>query len=200
MLIIDIAYFERALFTSGERGPMVDCKSGRVRLVEALLSLSGLLHSFGIEPPCALHNAGNDAFMTLVAFQRMVDRRGMVTVPRGMWTGVENGMGKGEMPTENGHIRRAARSFWPLGGPQPHLGKVANGNGNGSIAQRRAGDHGGDGVDEMGTNVNKKRASMFASPLLVPADKSLKKMASHAGTTGSGRWLSSSTIPPGRKR
>ncbi|KIN99988.1 hypothetical protein M404DRAFT_72398, partial [Pisolithus tinctorius Marx 270] len=36
-------------------------------------NIAMLLHSLGIQPPCVLNNAGNDAFMALYAFQRMVD-------------------------------------------------------------------------------------------------------------------------------
>ena len=209
VLLVDIAYLERALFTTGERGPMQDRKTGRARIPEALLSLSGLLHSFGIEPPCVLHNAGNDAFMTLTVFQRMVDPRRAVTldadVVNAMRTGNEKGKGKGGAPNGNGHVRRAAtvaaRLFRPLGNTQPNLGK--NGNGNGEPPQTRVGRRGGDGADEMG-QILRKRASMFStlamtSPPLVPADKN-KKGASKGSAGGSGGWLSPSTTVASQRR
>ncbi|KAF9233708.1 hypothetical protein BU15DRAFT_31574, partial [Melanogaster broomeanus] len=72
VLTVDISLFEHAMFTSGERGPMHDPKTGKFRSSGSTLSLGGLLHSLGVEPSCAMHNSGNDAFMTLVAFQKMV--------------------------------------------------------------------------------------------------------------------------------
>ncbi|KAF8551096.1 hypothetical protein OG21DRAFT_1605510 [Imleria badia] len=201
MLILDIAYFERALFTTGERGPMVDRKTGRARLPESLLSLGGIMNSLGIDVPCALHNAGNDAFMSLVAFQWMVDPKagaeGKVT-PKGVG-------GKGK----SGHVRRAAtvaaRLFRPLGGTRPDLelsqkkqtalGKNAS-VGHGTLPTR-AGRPGGDGVDEMGM----KRASVFRAftpPLLVPTDKNKKRASSNGSSSGSGAWLSPLTVPQKR--
>jgi hypothetical protein len=189
---------------------MHDRKTGRARLPESLLSLGGLLHSFGIEPPCVLHNAGNDAFMALVAFQRMVDPRGAVTVDvsvvNTMRMGNGNEKGKGRTPNGHGHVRRAAtaaaRLFRPLGGTYPNLGK--NGNGDGDLPQTHVGRRGGDGPDEMGRIVSMKRSSMFSaltSPLLVPADKNLKKGASNGNMRGTGNgWLSPSTTVADQRR
>lgn len=73
VLIVDTASFERALFNAGERGVMHDPKTGKHRAQGSTLSLGGLLHSLGIEPPCALHNAGNDAFLCLLALQKMME-------------------------------------------------------------------------------------------------------------------------------
>ncbi|KAJ8586129.1 hypothetical protein M405DRAFT_853430 [Rhizopogon salebrosus TDB-379] len=73
VLIIDTAAFERALFNLGERGTMHDPKTGKLRAQGSTLSLGGLLHSLGLDPPCALHNAGNDAFLCLLALQKMLD-------------------------------------------------------------------------------------------------------------------------------
>lgn len=175
---------------------MQDRKTGRARLPESLLSLGALLHSFGIEPPCVLHNAGNDAFMTLVAFQRMVDPRRAVTIDVGvvnaMRMGNGNGKAKGGMPNGNGHVKRAAtvaaRLFRPLGGTHPDLGK--NGNGGGGLPQTRVGRRSADGPDEMGRVVNMKRASMFnalTSPLLVPAEKNKKGANMSPSTTAAGQ-------------
>ncbi|OAX40998.1 hypothetical protein K503DRAFT_554028 [Rhizopogon vinicolor AM-OR11-026] len=73
VLIIDTAAFERTLFNSGARGPMHDPKTGKLRTHGSTLSLGGLLHSLGLDPPCALHNAGNDAFLCLLALQKLLD-------------------------------------------------------------------------------------------------------------------------------
>ncbi|KAG8219194.1 hypothetical protein J3R82DRAFT_5 [Butyriboletus roseoflavus] len=179
ILILDVAYLERALFITGERGPMHDRKTGRARLPESLLGLSGLLHSLAIDPPCVLHNAGNDAFMTLVAFQWMMDPRGTGAVPNG-----------------NGHVKRAAtvaaRLFRPLGSTHPDPST----NGKQGSPHTGVESRGGGGADEMGMNVNMKRASMFSaltSPLLVPTDKQ-KKRASGGG------WLSPSTLASSHRR
>ncbi|KAG0706658.1 hypothetical protein DFH29DRAFT_135826 [Suillus ampliporus] len=73
VLIIDTAAFERALFNTGERGAMHDPKTGKLRAQGSTLSLGGLLHSLGIDPPCTLHNAGNDAFLCLLALQKILE-------------------------------------------------------------------------------------------------------------------------------
>lgn len=211
ILTLDVAYLERALFTTGERGVMRDRKTGRARLPESLLSLSGLLHSLGIEPPCVLHNAGNDAFMTLVAFQWMMDPVGAARMMpmgpgMGMRMGIGNGTGKGEV-----YVKRAAtvaaRFFRPLGGIQ-HPDPGTKGNGKEDLLQKTTiGSRSGSGADEMGMNVSMKRASMFStltSPLSASADKS-KKRVSGGSTSGSGSgfanaWWSPSTIVPGQRR
>jgi hypothetical protein len=73
VLIIDTATFERALFTSGLRGPMLDSKTSKPRAPGSTLSLENLLRSLNADVPCARHNAGNDAFMSLVALQLLLD-------------------------------------------------------------------------------------------------------------------------------
>lgn len=206
MLIVDIAYLERTLYNTGQRGQMHDRKTGRIRLPESLLGLGSLLHSFGIEPPCVLHNAGNDAFMTLVAFQRMVDPRGGVGVGTNAVRATVNGNGNGvgKKTSRNGQPRRAdtvpARFFRPLGSVLPEPGKNVptgngkeNGNGNRDLSQTRAGRRSGDGADEVGMFVNMKRASMFntlTSPLMVPVDQNKKRSSKDGGMSGSGQWLS----------
>ncbi|KAG6380540.1 hypothetical protein JVT61DRAFT_4899 [Boletus reticuloceps] len=201
ILVLDIAYFERTLFVTGERGSMVDRKSGRARVPESLLSLGSLLHSFGIGLPCVLHNAGNDAFMSLVTFQRMVGMGGAVPVgvhaAAAKGTGTGEGKGKGEVPNGNGgqgHVKRAAtiaaRFFRPLGDrvPQTHVSHLS-----------------ADGVDEMGINVNTtgKRASVLStwtSPLLLPTDKRAKRASQGSLGGSSGKWLSPPTTLPGQRR
>lgn len=81
VLIIDTASFERALFNAGERGTMHDPKTGKLRAQGSTLSLGGLLHSLGIDPPCALHNAGNDAFLCLLALQKMMEPGTVTPMP-----------------------------------------------------------------------------------------------------------------------
>lgn len=72
---IDIANFERQLFASGQRhGATI--KASRPRAQNTILSLSDLLQSLGIEVPCILHNAGNDAMMCLLALQVMLEPKG----------------------------------------------------------------------------------------------------------------------------
>ncbi|KAI5998297.1 hypothetical protein EDD15DRAFT_316012 [Pisolithus albus] len=63
-LVIDTATLQRTL--SGSTHIPSKHQSPRPNIVT-------LLHSLGIQPPCMLNNAGNDAFMALYAFQRMVD-------------------------------------------------------------------------------------------------------------------------------
>ena len=73
MLVIDTATFERALFNSGFRGPMLDSKTGQPRAQGSTLSLDNLLRSLNTDIPCARHNAGNDAFLSLVALQLLLE-------------------------------------------------------------------------------------------------------------------------------
>lgn len=200
MLALDIAYLERALFTAGERGPMHDRKTGNARLPGSLLSLGGLLRSFGIAPPCVLHHAGNDAFMTLIAFQRMVDPRGGVSVGAGM-DGIGNGMGNGTGTGKGeGHVKRAAtvaaRFFRPLGGPHPDS-VMEHARHQGHVSHVRVGPRGG--VDEMGMmkNTSMKRASMF-SALRVP--KGVSQASTSGSGSGSGLGSGWSKIVPGSQR
>ena len=52
---------------------MHDPKTGKLRTPGSTLSLGGLLHSLGMDVKCALHNAGNDAFLCLLALQKMLE-------------------------------------------------------------------------------------------------------------------------------
>ena len=80
ILILDTAVFERALFNSGQRGFMQDPKTGKTRAHGSTLGLGSLLHSLGIDVQCPLHNAGNDAFLCMLALQKLLDAEG-VAVP-----------------------------------------------------------------------------------------------------------------------
>lgn len=89
MLIIDMLQFERSLYTSGQRGILLDLVTDRPRQNNTTISLDQLLISFArvplsspsgstprppiMLPQIALHNAGNDAFMALFAFQMLLD-------------------------------------------------------------------------------------------------------------------------------
>jgi hypothetical protein len=74
MLIIDSAMFEKQLFSMGHRGPMVDPQTGKTRAPKTMLSLAAVFRSFGIDVQCAFHNSGNDAFLTLLALQLLLDK------------------------------------------------------------------------------------------------------------------------------
>lgn len=76
MLIVDIAAFERALFSSGSRGMMIDPRTRTPREPDTSLSRSNLLNTLGInatELGITLHNSGNDSFMTLWALQKLLE-------------------------------------------------------------------------------------------------------------------------------
>jgi hypothetical protein len=73
VLTIDTALFERQLFVSGARGPMTDGKTGAPRTPDSALSLGNTLRSIGVDIRVPLHNAGNDAFLVLLAFQLLLD-------------------------------------------------------------------------------------------------------------------------------
>ena len=52
---------------------MLDAKTGAPRQPGSLLSLRSMLHSLHVPLDFVLHNAGNDAFACLLAFQMLVD-------------------------------------------------------------------------------------------------------------------------------
>ena len=72
VLVIDTSIYERVLFNSGARGPMKD-PSGQPRTQGSTLSLMNLLLSLGVDIQCQMHNSGNDAYMTLLALQLLLD-------------------------------------------------------------------------------------------------------------------------------
>ncbi|KIP04321.1 hypothetical protein PHLGIDRAFT_36980 [Phlebiopsis gigantea 11061_1 CR5-6] len=72
VLIVDTSLYERQLFTAGHRGPMQD-PAGKPRAQGSSLSLSNLLQSLGVDVQCTPHNAGNDAFVALLALQTLID-------------------------------------------------------------------------------------------------------------------------------
>ena len=67
VLVIDTTALERTL--SGSPPPPSSTK----RAPAPRPTLAALLSALGIQPACLLNNAGNDAFMGLYAFQRMID-------------------------------------------------------------------------------------------------------------------------------
>ncbi|KAH7886433.1 hypothetical protein F5I97DRAFT_1928286 [Phlebopus sp. FC_14] len=213
ILVVDTAAFERAMFTQGERGTMHDPKTGKVRMAGSALSLGGLLHSQGIDPPCTLHNAGNDAFMVLLAFQKLLDPQGTVVpqpkakkakpIPH-----VTNGSG-----STNGHHRLSPlhHPAAPRGIllPESARNSVVYAPGSGlhpqlSLPKMRAGggssDHGAvkNGVvdlttDEMGRMQMRRASTLSAvSPMLLPRDA----VSRRASQLGSGGASGGSTSPP----
>jgi hypothetical protein len=60
---------------------MLDAKTGAPRQPGSLLSLRSILHSLHIPLDFVLHNAGNDAFACLLAFQMLVDPRNTQVPP-----------------------------------------------------------------------------------------------------------------------
>jgi len=79
-ICIDTSVFERQAFATGLRGSMVD-QFGKPRPHGSTLSLSKVIQSFGLSIPCAMHNAGNDAFMCLWALQMLLDGSDQVKAP-----------------------------------------------------------------------------------------------------------------------
>jgi len=101
VLIIDTMVYERALYSAGLRGVMMDPKTEKPRINGSSLSFEHFLFSLtvpfvpnspntekqtllpppqpitpGLLPQCTLHNAGNDAFMCLFAFQKLLEPMG----------------------------------------------------------------------------------------------------------------------------
>lgn len=73
MHVIDTASFERELFSSGHRGPMVD-SYGKPRAPKTAISLPAALTSLGVDARWSFHNSGNDAFSCLLVLQMLIDR------------------------------------------------------------------------------------------------------------------------------
>jgi hypothetical protein len=81
VLVIDTSIYERQLFASGARGQMMDGKSGSPREPGSTLSLGNMLRSLGVDLRATLHNAGNDAFLALLALQIFVDPKHTAVPP-----------------------------------------------------------------------------------------------------------------------
>lgn len=60
---------------------MLDAKTGAPRQPGSLLSLRSILHSLHVPLDFVLHNAGNDAFACLLAFQMLVDPKNTQVPP-----------------------------------------------------------------------------------------------------------------------
>lgn len=73
VLVVDVTTFESGLFKAGRRGAMLDAKTGQHRQIGSTLTLASLLHSLNFPIDYTLHNAGNDAFACLLAFQTLLD-------------------------------------------------------------------------------------------------------------------------------
>lgn len=80
MLVIDTAAYERRLFAAGHRGVMNDAKTGQARASGSTLSLESVLQSIGLFEHAPLHNAGNDAYLTMLALQLLLDPK-HTTIP-----------------------------------------------------------------------------------------------------------------------
>jgi hypothetical protein len=99
VLVIDTASYERALYSAGLRGIMLDPKTNKARIHGSTLSLDNMLRSFTtspltspppsstttpdssaptppapiVLPNVTMHNSGNDAFMCLFGLQMLLD-------------------------------------------------------------------------------------------------------------------------------
>ncbi|KAL0952173.1 hypothetical protein HGRIS_008786 [Hohenbuehelia grisea] len=111
VLILDTAVYERVLHNKGLRPPMLDPKTGAARAPNTSLSLENLVRSIPFRstspsssmPPlslqaanasssllpigCTMHNAGNDAYMTLVGLQALAVPNSITAPPRVKTTG-----------------------------------------------------------------------------------------------------------------
>ena len=80
---------------------MLDAKTGAPRQPGSLLSLRSLLHSLHVPLDFVLHNAGNDAFACLLAFQMLVDPKNTQVPPPRMnppGIGITKSMTLGSLP------------------------------------------------------------------------------------------------------
>jgi len=97
VLVIDTAAYERKLFQGGQRGNMQD-SSGKPRDKASQLSLTNMLQSLGVDVQPVMHNAGNDAFMSLLGLQLLLDPEN---------TKIPNMRGRNSRP---GMMRNSSRS------------------------------------------------------------------------------------------
>ena len=155
-------------------------------------SLAALLCALGVQPACLLNNAGNDAFMGLYAFQRMIDpESAALPVPAAVPTSTAARMSSAHMgvPAVPVHPALSPRiSGMPgMGGmgmgmyaPAQYLPVSAHGVGtvrgaglsphmNSVYSANANGVHSGNGVSDMGT-LNSRIPSMLGpvSPLMLP--------------------------------
>ena len=80
---------------------MLDAKTGAPRQPGSVLSLRSLLHSLHVPLDFVLHNAGNDAFACLLAFQMLVDPKNTQLPPPRMnppAIGITKSMTFGSLP------------------------------------------------------------------------------------------------------
>lgn len=190
---------------------MSDRRTGQPRVPEGLLSLGALLRSFGIMPPCVMGNSGNDALMTLVAFQRMVDPRGGVSVDAsGMGMGTRNGPvnekedGKDEKLARRTSTLRFLRPLsiiYPVADADP---KYSTTGPTDRTQKRRSRQSTLEPVDEMGVlPTSMKRASTFSalqSPVVYP-DADVKHVdVSHKRVSRHGGMDEKNAMPPSMKR
>lgn len=88
--IIDTAVYEKQLFTKGMRSNMLD-PTGKPRSQGSTLSLENLLLSLNIEIRCNMNNAGNDAYLCLLALQQLLNPENASTPTlRGPMAGTTN--------------------------------------------------------------------------------------------------------------
>ena len=73
--MVSASIIEMQLYRRSVRPLML--RSGRLRLREdpGQLSLTALLRSLGVNIKCTMHNAGNDAYASLLALQLLLDPR-----------------------------------------------------------------------------------------------------------------------------
>ena len=74
VVIVDTASFERKLFVSGQGDPRARATlTGEPRAKGRTFSLADVLRSLGVAVQCKSHNAGNDAMLSLLAFQLLLE-------------------------------------------------------------------------------------------------------------------------------
>lgn len=75
VIVVDTAIIEMQLHRAGRRTPMESPQQGKPRQPGTQLSLLALLKSLGVDVQCALHNAGNDAYASLLALQLLLEKQ-----------------------------------------------------------------------------------------------------------------------------
>lgn len=191
VLVIDTTALERTL--SGAPPQVQGQQPSKKHTLRP--SLAALLCALGVQPACLLNNAGNDAFMGLYAFQRMIDpESAALPVPAAVPTSTAARMSSAHMgvPAVPVHPALSPRiSGMPgmggmgmgIGGmyaPAQYLPVNAHGVGsvrgaalsphmNGVYSANANGAHSANGVSDMGT-LNSRIPSMLGpvSPLMLP--------------------------------
>lgn len=97
---------------------MQDPRNGQLRASGSTLSLSNILSSLKVDVQCAMHNSGNDAFLSLFALQKLLDTENTALPDMKGRSQPLGGMGIARMaPLSPGSAMYASPSMPMIAGP-----------------------------------------------------------------------------------